>query len=1172
MTFRRAITLLGVFFLTVLSLNCGQNPFGEPFFSVDNPTSCSKTADCPGAMICQKGTCTYPTVGDKSSSNGTKREDAAEPEEEDCYPFCDGGDVTRECFPFCGEEVREADGATKESNTEKLPENTGEKKCTKEVCDKRDNDCDGVIDEGCPCYYRGKKAGPCKEAKINSSGECEKPRYYSDKELCDGRDNNCDGSVDEGCQCTPGAKRSCGIDTGECEKGEQTCNNSGQWGPCQGSVGPKAETCNGKDDDCDGKIDETFPEAGKPCKTGKPGACANGKFHCTGGKLSCAAPRPAPEVCNGKDDDCDGQVDETFPEAGKPCKTGKPGDCAVGKYACDGGKLSCNPPAAGKEDCNGKDDDCDGLIDENCPCNYKGSTKGVCSKGQKDGKGGCLPPPTYSATEKCGDKLDNNCDGYADEGCPCYYLGKDKGVCATAKTDKNGNCLRPKDFSYVEKCDGVDNDCDGYVDNIPNTKESLYQSCYSAPKITMGWGYCRGGKKLCSNGKWGGCLLSVVPAQSEVCGNGLDDNCDGVYSENCKMCPIYKRSQFHAKLQGGVFPHSIAAVKPGTEYLAVGAGNYSGTVKIWWVRKGSMYRTYSLPSREKAFVTALAFDPSPKNKILAIGLSDSTVRLYSYEYQKESLVQILYLPSQPYSIDFFPDGVHVGVGTAKGFYVFTRYSGTPRYALRHSLAPSIAKLSSKGKYLAMIRGSKVYLWAVGNYQRYRNIATITPPERPQSILFTASEKELVIAGKNTVYIWNIASQKLKKFVKISNVITSVDVDPSEKYLAVTGDNLLLTVWGFSSAKQIASQKLPGYSSTAKGFKPIVKFISDADFVVISSPKNKYNSFTQNILYGKTPDFEYNYIYRSPEILDALAVSDSGSYTVTGDQKGNLYFWHLSSLKPKNYTLRKNVVLPNSGVRDLEYLYSAAPQGGLKSYFFISAHSDGYLRIWSHAGILNRHFLISKSFYPRRLDFHRKSSLLAVGISSGAINIYKVTTSVPPSRFSLNLSYTKTLKGHTSYINSVAFNFSGDYLISSSLDGTVIVWDVGKGVSVKTIKSTAQNPMKIPRTVVTHPTDSQLFAFAEDGGYIYFWKIGGSAPTLKIKVGSTIKDIFIEPGGKYIFALIDIKKTILVYEIGKGTLVNTIYTEGYPSRIKYLNNKFGQFIYTNYNFPVLLGCP
>jgi hypothetical protein len=57
------------------------------------------------------------------------------------------------------------------------------------------------------------------------------------------------------CECTAGQVRPCGSTVGECRAGQQACGNDGTWGACTGGVGPTEEVCDGRDNDCDGLID-----------------------------------------------------------------------------------------------------------------------------------------------------------------------------------------------------------------------------------------------------------------------------------------------------------------------------------------------------------------------------------------------------------------------------------------------------------------------------------------------------------------------------------------------------------------------------------------------------------------------------------------------------------------------------------------------------------------------------------------------------------------------------------------------------------------------------------------------------------------------------------------------------------------------------------------------------
>src|SRR5262249_35839571 len=86
--------------------------------------------------------------------------------------------------------------------------------------------------------------------------------------------------------------------------------------------------CDGKDGNCNGQPDESFPLKGTACSVGK-GICAgNSTYVCTGDTTGVTCPATATpskavdEDCNGLDDNCDGNVDErnpTIPASGLQC-------------------------------------------------------------------------------------------------------------------------------------------------------------------------------------------------------------------------------------------------------------------------------------------------------------------------------------------------------------------------------------------------------------------------------------------------------------------------------------------------------------------------------------------------------------------------------------------------------------------------------------------------------------------------------------------------------------------------------------------------------------------------------------------------------------------------------------------------------------------------------------
>jgi len=248
-----------------------------------------------------------------------------------------------------------------------------------ETCNAIDDDCDGMTDEGNPgsgadCTANG--FGECKKGKENCvNGAIQCTPGSPSPEVCDGLDNNCDSNVDEG---NPGGGVQCNTGfMGLCSTGVTKCD--GANGPiCQPSVAPGMlmESCNGLDDDCDGQSDEGVPQVGQPCiAMGEKGICQFGTYSCplmAPYQLQCDHPLPGTvqETCNGKDDDCNGTIDDPGLVNNIPCSTGLPGACAAGKTQCVNGSSQCTPnvaPGSQPEICNSQDDNCDGQIDEMNP-------------------------------------------------------------------------------------------------------------------------------------------------------------------------------------------------------------------------------------------------------------------------------------------------------------------------------------------------------------------------------------------------------------------------------------------------------------------------------------------------------------------------------------------------------------------------------------------------------------------------------------------------------------------------------------------------------------------------------------------------------------------------------------------------------------------------------------
>ena len=245
-------------------------------------------------------------------------------------------------------------------------------------------------------------------------------RFPPTPELCDGLDNDCNGTIDDGnpgggLQCNSGLPGACALGTTQCNGGSLVCVSGGN---------PSPELCDGLDNNCNGQVDEGNPGGGLQCSTGKLGVCALGLTQCTGAALTCVQTTlPSAELCDGLDNNCNGQVDEGNPGGNLACNTGLPGVCALGTTRCGGGVLSCiSNGVSSAEICDGLDNNCNGQVDEGNPggglaCNT--GKLGVCAAGVTQCSGGSLAClQTASPIAEICDGLDNHGNGQVDEGDP----------------------------------------------------------------------------------------------------------------------------------------------------------------------------------------------------------------------------------------------------------------------------------------------------------------------------------------------------------------------------------------------------------------------------------------------------------------------------------------------------------------------------------------------------------------------------------------------------------------------------------------------------------------------------------------------------------------------------------------------------------------------------------
>ncbi len=389
------------------------------------------------------------------------------------------------------------------------------------------------------------------------------------KEICDGKDNNSNGQIDEGCDddkdgyCdatifTLGKPTSCPLGGGDCDDTNVKLN-PGQQEDC--STPTIDENCNGSFNDLnalectplffDGDLDSWGTSSSKclcspigQYNAVNPGDCNDDNK---------AINPAAKEVCDNIDNDCDKTVDNGCDDDGDGyCDSGMtyigtPSVCVNGSGDCVDSDAQVNPAKA--EVCgDGKDNNCNGNSNEvgaiGCLQFYTdqdGDSYGIGNKTclcqpagviSATNNADCIDSDTTinpAAAEKC-DGKDNNCDGKTDEGCDddkdgycdkAYELVGSPAICPSGGGDCDDNNATVYKGKAAETCDGKDDDCNGSTDNGCDDDKDGY--CDSSMTVS------NPAPALCPKGG-GDCDdfdNTVMPGAKEVCGNSKDDNCNG---------------------------------------------------------------------------------------------------------------------------------------------------------------------------------------------------------------------------------------------------------------------------------------------------------------------------------------------------------------------------------------------------------------------------------------------------------------------------------------------------------------------------------------------------------------------------------------------------------------------------------------------------------------------
>ncbi len=507
-----------------LAISCtGAPPPSVDGGAEDAASVCAEDADCDDGIYCNGAELCRPRAAEARANgcvpapsarclNGQVCNETAMNCTTDCSVTNDADGDGSDATQCGGDDCDDADPQRHPGNAEVCDERGHDEDCDLSTFGARDADRDGVPDATC-C-----NPSPADPTMQVCGDDCDDGRRVvnpNTTEACDHFDNDCDGSFDEGVEIV-----------GYVDEDRDGFGTGAGVMVCAGTIGYALD-----DGDCDDHD---------------------------------AAQRPmGAELCDGRDNDCDGNTDET-PSAVTwyhdldgdqfgSAASGTVVSCTpVAGYSllgsdCDDHRAGINPAAA--EACNGVDDDCNGAADFAV---RPGDLEDDDADGFVDAACGALgddcddaDPATHpGATEFC-DGRDNDCNGTGDDltAMIAWYADVDGDGWGDGAREPITSCVQPagrvvraldcddtdpdRHPENVDGCDGRDQDCDAAIDEV--APRTLYwtgdvdgdgfaggapvASCMPIAGATTAGGDCDDTR------------ADRAPGLPEAC-NGFDDDCD----------------------------------------------------------------------------------------------------------------------------------------------------------------------------------------------------------------------------------------------------------------------------------------------------------------------------------------------------------------------------------------------------------------------------------------------------------------------------------------------------------------------------------------------------------------------------------------------------------------------------------------------------------------------
>lgn len=559
-------------------------------------------------------------------------------------------------------------------------------------------------------------------------------------------------------------------------------------------------------------------------------------------------------------------------------------------------------------------------------------------------------------------------------------------------------------------------------------------------------------------------------------------------------------------------PDSINAVAVSAKGTYVATGSVDGTVRFWDSASGQMLGEIKVTEN----VHTLVFHPSDETQLL--GLSGKTAILWKVP-EGAAVFQFEH-GDDINSAEFDSDGRRIlTASNDHAARVSDGATGNPiGIELMHEAPVTNAKFSWNGQFAATIAGTKVWVWQLRDHgirkQELVHDAAVTSVQfsHDSLALFTA-------AADGRVRAWNLINGRLigEPIIEQSGIV-AMDLDP-------TGDNVLLGTANGTARVWRPPARYPLSDRLVHGSPIEAMDLSPDGTLLVTGCDDGHGSLWDLSRTGKPRSS----LPQKAAVMSAV-FSPDGSFVLTGGADATARIWQTKSGEADGVALPHAATVSNvafrgdgkvfatateTGVAQLWDMFSRARIGdpmrhephisaiefSVDGKLLVTAGWDGKVRRWNAATGESAGPAFGTAQEITCMRLAPDNTAIATGHRDGTVNLWS-----PSGKLLEEMSHKKA-------ITSLAFNRTGQYLVTGSEDYTASVWNVATG-------RPAGDPIRheSPVTAVAFDPAGDRVATAADDGTVRIWDaLTGQPITETLRHDKGVTCLFFSHDGKTLFS-------------------------------------------------------